>query len=336
MEIQPRFSREFLYVLSGILAHALYFIHGEHHLHPLAPVKAYGCLILTITAYGAFLGDGKIVSSFSTAIYTLSLHQLGLFSSIVIYRLFFHRLCRFPGPVAARISMGWLLWQNIRCQKGYLKLASLQEKYGKFVRVGKYQNWRHRTLGSFSILGPNKLVVFDANTLQAIENPANGCTKSDWYDCGYPTTGLNMWREIDLHDSRRKVWANAFGSQSMAYFDTIINLYCTKFVRLLAKSEGCPINLTQYFNLLTFDIIGEIGFSHTFGALERGAGYKIEEVVARFMEALGAISAMPWLCRLLTDIPGMLSPWTGFLEWCRNLVLQRIEVAKHHPVYFEH
>ena len=62
------------------------------------------------------------------------------------------------------------------------------------------------------------MAIFDAETLPAIDGLASSCTKSDWYDVGYPQTALNMFREQEEHDSRRKVWNNAFGMKGVFWF----------------------------------------------------------------------------------------------------------------------
>lgn len=61
----------------------------------------------------------------------------GLGASIFVYRLFFHRLRAFPGPLSTKISrfstVGSVLMSGVRY---YLVLEDLHKRYGDFVRTG--------------------------------------------------------------------------------------------------------------------------------------------------------------------------------------------------------
>lgn len=59
----------------------------------------------------------------------------GLGSSILVYRVWFHRLHRFPGPFGAKLSKLFHLW-SIRRLAQYQWLHALHKTYGPVVRVG--------------------------------------------------------------------------------------------------------------------------------------------------------------------------------------------------------
>ncbi|KAF4468469.1 benzoate 4-monooxygenase cytochrome [Fusarium albosuccineum] len=61
--------------------------------------------------------------------------NLGLVSSILIYRAFFHRLHRFPGPFLAKLSRFYAMKNAAKNLKANGKIQGLHEKYGDFVRV---------------------------------------------------------------------------------------------------------------------------------------------------------------------------------------------------------
>jgi hypothetical protein len=61
----------------------------------------------------------------------------GLSASMVIYRLFFHRLRYFPGPWGAKLSRFYTVGLTKRSNLRYhLELEKLHRKYGDFVRTG--------------------------------------------------------------------------------------------------------------------------------------------------------------------------------------------------------
>lgn len=57
--------------------------------------------------------------------------------SITVYRLFFHRLRRFPGPFGARVTKFYNSWHYIG-GRNYQNLDKLHEKYGRVVRTGGF------------------------------------------------------------------------------------------------------------------------------------------------------------------------------------------------------
>jgi tryprostatin B 6-hydroxylase len=109
----------------GIGLHLNLFIHGEWHVH--APR-----IVLYHAAYFAFLSF-----ILAKAHWMISGYIIGLFSSITIYRIVFHRLKHFPGPIWARTTKIWHAWQA-RHRTNYLVLEKLHHQYGDFVRTGMY------------------------------------------------------------------------------------------------------------------------------------------------------------------------------------------------------
>jgi hypothetical protein len=63
----------------------------------------------------------------------------GLGTSTVVYRLLFHRLRNFPGPLGAKISRFHTVWVTKRTGLRYhLELERLHAEFGDFVRTGPY------------------------------------------------------------------------------------------------------------------------------------------------------------------------------------------------------
>jgi len=124
-----------LATVSGFLSHILYFIRGYHDTHALQILVTHLSLylalcIMAVTRLGLSRGLTSSVALFSS-------YLAALFSSIVIYRLFFHRLRHFPGPVAAKITKFYGPW-TARNGQMHLEQNKLFAKYGDIVRIGKY------------------------------------------------------------------------------------------------------------------------------------------------------------------------------------------------------
>ena len=123
---------------AGILSHILVFIRNEHHIQAPQLFRFFLFLSLLLFAGEARIwalsnsGQAAKTSAFIILSYTGS-----LFTSIVIYRLFFHKLRNFPGPIGARVSKFWHVGKLLR-QPNFKVLDELHQQYGDFVRTGEY------------------------------------------------------------------------------------------------------------------------------------------------------------------------------------------------------
>ena len=63
---------------------------------------------------------------------------IGLVASMVVYRGFFHRLCRFPGPFLARISKFYTVTTAAKSIQQHVNYSELHAQCGDFVRVGTW------------------------------------------------------------------------------------------------------------------------------------------------------------------------------------------------------
>lgn len=114
--------------LSGLILHHAVFIHGEWH------VRAPEILVYHLVYFGALL------MATPHARWMISGYLIALFSSITIYRVYFHRLKHFPGPRWARVTKIWHAWKS-RHRQNFMVLSELHRKYGDFVRTGMI--WLH-------------------------------------------------------------------------------------------------------------------------------------------------------------------------------------------------
>lgn len=122
--------------LLGIVVHQ-YMRVVEVDSKALKYLLAYIFVPLIIVLDLHFYGGLDVPASLLRTFVVVSSFNAGLFGSIFVYRVFFHRLRRFPGPFWAKVSMLWSFVAAIKRQKFYLDVAEMHEKYGDFVRVGK-------------------------------------------------------------------------------------------------------------------------------------------------------------------------------------------------------
>lgn len=121
----------------GVLSHLIYFIRGEHHkqailfcqLAVLLPTTI--CVLLVHFTSWTF-GQGVWLTGSITATYFGA-----LWSSMISYRSFFHRLHHFPGPRLAKVSKLFQFFSNLKLDS-YRRLEHWHHKYGNVVRIGKW------------------------------------------------------------------------------------------------------------------------------------------------------------------------------------------------------
>jgi ACR3 family arsenite efflux pump ArsB len=123
----------------GILVHVGVFIRGEWHLHILHILISH-ISIFSLTLHLIYQKKGEsFVDAIQDVFVAAVAYLLGLFGSMTIYRLFFHKLANFPGPKLAAVSKLWHVW-HIRRSTNYLFLQQLHKRYGKIIRTGQSES----------------------------------------------------------------------------------------------------------------------------------------------------------------------------------------------------
>ena len=123
---------------TGLFCHQLYFIRGEHHLEAPRILLLHTSLGSILYLMQLYLSEGCYSSAMTATFVTIVAYLTGLFSSMVIYRVFFHKLYTFPGPFLARVTKLYHASQ-IRRSDNYLFLERLRLQYGDFVRTGEHE-----------------------------------------------------------------------------------------------------------------------------------------------------------------------------------------------------
>jgi hypothetical protein len=120
----------------GVLSHlATLDIELDYKIWLLLKTYAWS-LVGVAFALWQFFGYSALQAMVRTA-YLALLFNIGVSSSIMIYRLFFHRLMKFPGPFLARFSRFYAMYLSNKRKQCFLDLQDLHTKYGDMVRTGK-------------------------------------------------------------------------------------------------------------------------------------------------------------------------------------------------------
>ena len=205
-----------------------------------------------------------IVSTIASTLERSSLVWLAVLYTIgvVIYRLWFHPLAKYPGPLFAKISGLYILIAAIQCRDTYTRYG-LHRKYGKVVRVG-----------------PNELCYADIDSIKDIYGQsAEPCLKTSFYD-GFTLTGAHSVFSTTKryeHARMRRLMSNGFSERGVLRFQDEIITVIEQFLSILHErskarpgDETPPVELHDLSHDLYRDIISLLGFGKSFEILATG------------------------------------------------------------------
>jgi hypothetical protein len=270
---------------AGVATHLLYYKQYEFHAHPWRNVQGFLLAVITITIARIQYHDTPIWTAATSTFSFGGIFLAGIYTSLLIYRLFFNPLNKIPGPFFARISKFDTVFRNVKFD-GHLQILRLHQKYGRFVRIG-----------------PNDLSVADPDGTQVISAPNSKCTKSSWYDGDNPRASMHTTRDKGLHDRRRRVWAPAFSDKALRGYEGRIKVYNDLLIEKINEMSGKPVNVAKWFNLYSFDVMGDLGFGESFDMLQSGEEHWAIALLNAGMDPMG-LWFPTWFFRTIIAIPG--------------------------------
>lgn len=312
--------------IAGVASHLGYFIHGEHHQE--APVLARLALLAIVLVFGLNFWGLQLgivpAAGHTTAI--LASYAVPLWSSMIIYRLFFHRLRAFPGPLLARVSKIWHSYHTIPRLDGFRFLWRMHEEYGDFVRTG-----------------PNELSVFDPAAVPILYGPQSKCTKGPWYDATLPLISMQTVRDKKVHSRRRRIWDRGLNAKGLlsCVFEKRFELTIVKALRnyedrvmdvsqvlvsQMTAHAGKVINMSQWLLWFSFDVMGQVAFGKSYDVVKNGKQHVALDVLHKGVIPLAVISPIHWVLAILSSLPG--NPFQPFIDLCAEQVEERKKVRK--------
>ena len=219
--------------------------------------------VLTLALYANGLGllhSNAILAKFHIC------YLISLFTSISIYRLYFHPLAKFPGPFWARLWMWWKISKYAEEEKAYFVVHKLHQEYGDVVRIGMYllANFYIESQILMAQEGPRQLSVNDVDAIADIYGSKSVCGKAVQYEMGEHVSLQNV-RSVPEHQARRRIWDRGlnskgkFGHRVHSYSRLQINCLiacegfvprmsktCDVFVEKLSGYHGQPVVVTKW------------------------------------------------------------------------------------------
>ncbi|TGO66285.1 hypothetical protein BOTNAR_0064g00230 [Botryotinia narcissicola] len=160
----------------------------------------------------------------------------------IIYRLYFHPLSKFPGPILPAVTL-WSEFYHECIQPGqyFLKIAQWHEKYGPIIRIG-----------------PNEIHINDPdyyNTLFSYNGVRN---KDPFYTAQFNTPDTEFGAEDHyIHRMRRSALNPFFSKASIERLSPILTSMVEKLSSRLAEFRNTnePLIIRLPFQCYTADIV---------------------------------------------------------------------------------
>ncbi|KAM5372586.1 hypothetical protein ACJZ2D_007360 [Fusarium nematophilum] len=244
----------------------------------------------------------------------------GIYTSMLLYRVFVHPLRRFPGPFLARLSSFYAVGLSMKKFHMYEEVQRLHKSYGDIVR-----------------LGPSELSVASPEAVQAIHSNSSPCLKGPWYNIFQPMVSLHASRDKQEHGYRRKVWDKAFnarGRPALRDYEPRVAQYTQLLLNRIEESSGKPLDISLWFDFYGFDVMGDLAFGKSFDMLGDGTKHSIMELTQKFTLWGTQLGRSSWAYLVIKSIPILNYKIKEFLRWLQEHVKNRTETEPERPDIF--
>ncbi|KAI0481367.1 putative cytochrome P450 monooxygenase [Xylariaceae sp. FL0804] len=228
-----------------------------------------------------------------------------------VYALFLHPLREYPGPLLHRVSVLPKQFYMLRGDSPF-HVAALHARYGPVVRIG-----------------PEELAISTPRAWRDIYGHRGGSSslgeipKADrFYRLLRHMLPTIVNADRDDHAQLRRLLSPGFSDGALRGQEHIIGGYVDQLVRRLREESTTaaddgehklkPLNMRDWLQWCTFDIVGDLGFGSPFGCLDQ-AGYhpwvkRITEGIVQYGVISGVadmgfrrpvqwLAASPWLAK---------------------------------------
>ncbi|KAF2787551.1 cytochrome P450 [Melanomma pulvis-pyrius CBS 109.77] len=216
-----------------------------------------------------------------------------------LYNLYLHPLAKYPGPVFWRASrLGYMksLWS------GWLHrdVKDLHRQYGDIIRIA-----------------PNELSFARTDAFHDIysnRGAAPAFPKSlVWHD-KQPGRPMSVLNAIDpkVHARFRRAIDPGFTERAVLTQESIVQEYVGKFIsKIRSMADANPdktavVNVVQWYNYVTFDLIGDLGFGEPFGCLDSEGYHPWMAIIFNSLKAATQFATLRFYSPLDTMLQAMM------------------------------
>ena len=170
------------------------------------------------------------------------------------------------------------------------------------------RNWMrlHQQYGKVVRTGPNELSYTDSEAWKTIyghHQQGEGFHKNMMFN-EPASNGVDsvLTADGETHRRMRRAIAHAFSDKALREQEDILQHFTRMLIRKLHEkiksTEGAPVDLFQWYNWTTFDLIGDLSFGEPFGCLKN---QQFSEWVRMVFDSLKVIAYLN-ICKNLTPL----------------------------------
>ncbi|KAK8876904.1 cytochrome p450 3a17 [Apiospora arundinis] len=203
-----------------------------------------------LTTQGTHMNTALLVGAVAIS---LAIYAIGT----IIYRLWLHPLAKVPGPKYMAVSDvpgQWISYINLDMVR---QATVLHRKYGPIVRIG-----------------PDRLAIEGSISwpeVYGIRSTSDQDEFSKIPDFAIPNDHLALLgANRENHRRQRRQMNHAFSSAALHEQEAVIMQYIDKFMDKITEraKRGEALNIVDWLNFTTFDIIGDLAFADSFHSLD--------------------------------------------------------------------
>ncbi|KAG6110715.1 hypothetical protein E4U31_005416 [Claviceps sp. LM219 group G6] len=245
---------------------------------------------------------------------------------LVVYRILFHPLAKYPGPFLAKVTDGYQLYHAYKGDR-HLEFWRMHQRYGKVVRFG-----------------PNSLSFNSSQSLRDIYGFRSNVRKAEFYDAFvHPAANTHNTRDKEVHARKRRVLSQAFSESAMKemqrYILGNVRTFCEQIGLVDGGSDGGgdakgwtrPRNMSDWCNYLAMDILGDLSFGKAFHMLEKPDNRFALELVEAATTRHLICGTMPVVDKLKIDrflFPRLAAGRARYMAYSKGQITERTKLGE--------
>ena len=120
-------------------------------------------------------------------------------------------------------------------------------------------------------------------------------------------------------------------SKALRGYEPRVTAYADQLLEEFKNKEGKPINVSEWFNFYSFDVMGDLAWGKSFGMLRDGIKHYFMVTLHGDMKNVGLFSHLVWLFPIFKAIPILNSEHKMFWKWINTQVAERKQVCEPQP-----
>ncbi|KAK7178815.1 Isotrichodermin C-15 hydroxylase 6 [Paraphaeosphaeria sporulosa] len=142
-------------------------------------------------------------------------------------------------------------------------------------------------------VSPNELSFASVTSWKAIYGPwpsgKSTFVKSPFYDmygAGFNTGCIGSERNPRKHAQMKRTLLPGFSARALAEQETIVQSCVDNFIAQLGKNPEEGMNMTEWFEMVAFDILGEMAFGESFHCVDKGEPHFWQQMISTHLWAI--------------------------------------------------